>query len=56
MGGEGGELGGVGVCLVSCSDGPESGRETGVRMGDAPIDCVWKLGPQLGAALEVGPN
>lgn len=25
VGGEGGELGGVGVCLVPCSDGPESG-------------------------------
>lgn len=25
VGGEGGELGGDGVCLVPCSDGPESG-------------------------------
>lgn len=25
-------------------------------MGVAPVDCVWKLGLQLGAALGVGPT
>lgn len=42
MGGEGGELGGVCVCLVPFLDGPESDSESGVPMGDAPIDCVFE--------------
>lgn len=56
VGGEDGQLGGVGLCLVPFSDGSESDSESGVWMGDAPIDCVWKLGPQLGATLKMGPS
>lgn len=48
----GGEGGGVGLCRIPCSDGLESGFEWELP----PVDCVWKLGLQLGAALGVGPT